>query len=72
MNGVQVIQILNIALQAYAEMGGSIMSLIHLRETARREGRDLSPEEIQALLDEAQAELDHLQADIEKGQNGAS
>jgi hypothetical protein len=59
-DALKVTQALLIALQAYEQIGGDSMSLIMLRNKAQAEGREISTEELQAVLADSQAAINEL------------
>lgn len=61
-NALKITRALIIALQAYEQIGGNTGRLMILRNTAKAENREISPEELDTLLAESQAALDDLQA----------
>lgn len=59
-DALKVTQALIIALQAYEQIGGDSMRLLLLRNNAHAEGREISQEEITAVLAESQASINEL------------
>lgn len=69
MNTQLIVQILNLAqavLNWFTSRGISRDRVFAILDTAAREGRDVTTEEVQAELDAGQAELDDTQAAIDR------
>ena len=60
MTTLQILTVLNMALELAANAGLNIQKLQALRAKAKAEGREISHADLQGLADDAQAAIDRL------------